>query len=544
MNPVVTIRGPVEPDLLRRWLDDLAPRSEIRAGGDATTVGGLGLDLRLDTATAPDVDPTWWAASAVRRAARTVADADTCTSPGLEDVLVDGSWTHPRAHEGRTTPAGVMLVKPGMRARPAALRDIGRRLAECGYRAERAVVVTASEIEHDDLAVRHHGAHSELALRGRMSPSERIAYLTTYDTPAFAARFGTTAGEIDIFPAQAVVDELGVPVETLRAWSSRDTARHNLDSGAVDGPNNIGDCLFVNVFQDPDHHGGRPFAVLNPHMPGVLAEFQGGSGAIAVQIDAVSDHALPWPRMRKEFCGATDPRAALPGSIRGDALAGLLDLSREDGRPVQRTNNGVHLSNGAVEALRDGWTWLRLRPDETDAGRTLAAAGVSPWDAVTKPFVVVDGIRRVAQELTDGLDARRAAELLSGGRLVAHADGREDRDVVRLVDESWERTSALRHSPATLALVLAVPPGGRAALVVVEDSASAGRATRLESGHPHTVIRCSTVDAPRTLASLTGGGTSTAVLLPLWDPQHALPGLIRPAAGRQAGRGPSTSPAA
>jgi hypothetical protein len=529
MHSVVTVIGAVKPDLLAGWLADLSPAVEIRTDDDVTTVHGLDLDLHLDATTVPHVEPTWWVASVLRRKARTVADAGSCDSPGLENVLTDGSWTHPRARRGPADVAGVMLVKPGMRAGPGALREIGHRIAECGYRAERARVITAAEIERDDLAARHHGAHSALAVRGRMSPLERIAYLTIYDKPAFAERFGSTAAEVDVFPTGVVIEKLGVPVTTLMRWSMLETARHNLNSGAVDGPNGIGDYLFVSVFRDPDYHGGRPFAVLNPHMPGVLAEFSSGSGAVAVQISPVCDDALPWWRMRKEFCGVTDPREALPGSVRGDALAGLLDVSGEDGRPVRRINNGVHLSNGAVEALRDGWTWLRLAPDDTRAGQVLRAAGVPPWSVITKPFLVIGQTRRVAQELTDHLDAERAAAVLSSGTLIEHADEGDDWETVQLVDAVWSATSELRRDPASRAVVLVRPQDGATTTVlVITDEECAGRDVERPWDHQVPVVHCAAAEAPRALSQLAGDdGLSSDAVLPLWDPEDLVTRAVR-----------------
>ncbi|PRY40482.1 hypothetical protein [Umezawaea tangerina] len=527
-RPVVRIKGTVDAELLSAWLTDVAGAVEVEVRGLVTTVRGLDLDLDLDLdpSTASHVEPTWWAASVLRRALRTVVDAGDCGSPGLENVLAGGTWAHPRARRGPADVAGIMLVKPGMRAGPSALREIGRRLAECGYRAERARAVSAEEIGRENLAVQHHGAHAELAISGRMSPLERIAYLTIYDKPSFVERFGVTAAEVDVFPAQVVLEKMGVPAETLTRWSVRDTARHNLDSGEVDGPNGIGDCLFVNVFQDPGHHGGQPFAVLNPHLPGVLAEFTAGNGAIAIQISTASDHALPWWRMRREFCGVTDPREALPGSVRGDALAGLLDLSGVDGRPVRRINNGVHLSNGAVEALRDGWTWLRQAPDDTVAGHLLAAAGVSPWSAVTKPFVVIGRARRVAQEITDGLDAEGVAPLLSGVTMLEHADDWDDSDAVELVDAVWAATTSVRQDRATRAIALVRDAG---VLVIVSDDEN----TNTEFGSTPSwerVVRCSAAEVLSTLVSLSGDhGATVDSVLPLWDPEQVVATAVRTA---------------
>lgn len=516
MNAAVTVRGPIEPDRLTNWLSDHSITVRTSANGDETMIHGLGLDLALDVSDADDADPTWWVASVLRRRLRTVADVDDCLSPGLVNVLTEGTWTHPHAGPEPADLRGVLLVKPGTRVSADALSDIGRRLAECGYRAERARFAGADEIRRHELAVRHHGPHAELAARGRMTPVERLAFLTLYDKPDFVEHFGAHPLDVDVLPAWRVIEELGVPEPALTQWSMRDTARRGLDSGAVDGPNGIGECLYVNVFQHPDYHGGRPFAALNPHMPGVLGEFHGANGAIALQISAVSDAALPWPRMRKEFCGSTEPRDALPGSVRGDAFAGILDLSGVDGQPVRRVNNGVHLSNGAVEALRDGWTWLGLEPERTTVGRAMAAAGLPPSSVITNHFVVIDGMRRVAQEVTDGLNAVEAAARLASGNLIAHPEDWDDQGTVVLIDAAWMVLSQLRREPGAKAVALARFPGVEAALLIVGDAAK----QRPPVAGPFTLISCSPAAAAATLREV-----AASMVLPLWDPQRLFQGV-------------------
>ncbi|WP_432011399.1 hypothetical protein [Streptomyces cucumeris] len=445
-------------------------------------------------------DPTWWAASEFLRRARRVPDADACGSPGLEDVLRTGEWSHPSA--GAVTPVpvdGVVVFKPGVRVLPETLRALADRLAECGYRATRARLLSGTRIRDEDLASHHYLPHVDLADRGELSVHERARFLRLYDTPAFTERFGERADAVAVLPARAVTEDLGVPPALLDEWSERSTLRWGLDSGAPDGPNGVGDCLYLNVFQDPGRHGGRPFVVLNPHLPGVLAQLRDSAHqALAILVEAHSRTPLPWDRMRREFCGVTDPERALPGSLRGDARAGALALRNADGTPVRRTNNGVHLSNGAVEALQDATTWFGLRPGDTTAGGRLRETGLHPERVLRSAFVSLAGRRRAVQEVTDGLRAQDAAAALRGGRLMEHCDGWDDMRSRELVDIAWRFTAGPRRDPEVVAVFL-------------HGSAGRGR-TSTRSGIDLLIVRDTAPSAPPVD---TGAGTATAEGVPV-----------------------------
>lgn len=414
MSGVVVVEGPHVRERLREWLADLPNVTVAEGRGGATRLFGLGVDLEVDTAQAPDVDPTFWAASVVRRAARTVPDAADCASPGLEEAVRGGVWRHPDASSDGAPLSGVLVFKPGTRLSAEVLTDIAGRLAECGYRAESAQVVPSDRIRRLGLAARHHGAFAELARRGPLIDEDRAVLLRLYGTEECVARFGPPE-KLPVYTAQEAVTDLGVPIDLLTAWNRDATLRHGFDSPHPDGPSHIGECLFAQVVADPGYNGGGAFVVLNAHMPRVLAEFE-SSDALAVTITAASRTPLPWPRVRREFCGATDPAKALPGSVRADALAGLLPLNHVSGRPLQRTANGIHLSNGAFETLKDAWVWFQADPETTEAGRHLSASGLDVRRLVDSPFVELEGRRRAVQEVTNGLGARQAAEVLRGTR--------------------------------------------------------------------------------------------------------------------------------
>ncbi|MFF4579583.1 hypothetical protein [Streptomyces sp. NPDC001389] len=460
----VTISGKLDVGRLAAGLAGAADGLTVAAAGDGLTevrTGGAGRDRALTVPDGLACDASWWAASVIRRELRRVPDAEACASPGLESVLRTGLWRHPDAPCGPVDAAGVVLFKPGMAVGAATLRELARRLADCGYRAERARVLEDEEIVGRGLAADHYLPHAELARRGTLTAEERIAFLRVYDRPEFRDRFGARPQDLPVECAYGLLAGGRLTVERLEAWSTASAELRGLDSGAVDGPNEIGDCLFVNVYADPERPGEPPVLVINPHMPGVLGQLEDiGHRAVAVLVSPAGARPLPWARMRREFCGVTDPARALPGSLRGDALAGLFPLSGPAGEPVRRTNNGVHLSNGAIEALQDARTWFGLRPDGTAAGQALRASGLDPDAVLARPFLEHAGRRRAVATVTDGLGAGAAAAALAAARLCEVDGFPGSAESVRRVDLAWGLAGELGRESGAVA-VLATGSVGR-----------------------------------------------------------------------------------
>ncbi|MDJ0381794.1 hypothetical protein [Streptomyces sp. G-G2] len=459
-----TISGKLDADRLLARLSGAADGLTVTPAGDGLTevrAHGPGRDLALTVPDGLACDASWWAASVVRRELRRVPDADACASPGLESVLRTGLWRHPDAPPGPVDAAGVVLFKPGMAVGATTLRELARRLADCGYRADRARVLEDEEIVGGRLADDHYLPHTELARRGTLTAEERIAFLRVYDRPEFRDRFGARPQDLAVVCAYDLLVGGRLSVARLEGWSTASAEQHGLNSGAVDGPNEIGDCLFVNVYKDPAHPAEPAVVVINPHMPGVLGQLEDtGHRAVAVLVAPAGARPLPWARVRREFCGVTDPARALPGSLRGDALAGLYPLSGPAGEPVRRTNNGVHLSNGAIEALQDARTWFGLRPDGTAAGQALRASGLAPDTVLARPFLEHGGRRRAVATLTDGLGAEAAAAALTAARLCEVDDFPGSAESVRRVDIAWRLAGELGREPGAVA-VLATGSVGR-----------------------------------------------------------------------------------
>ncbi|WP_405977651.1 hypothetical protein [Streptomyces sp. NBC_00158] len=488
----VTITGELDADRLVSWMSGGPDDLRVTVTGSAPTVlrvDGTDLDLDLGLAV-PDRLPceaAWWVASVIRRRLRRVPDAEACASPGLESVLRTGRWRHPDPPPDPVDAAGVVLFKPGMAVGPQTLRELAQRLAECGYRADRARVLEDEEIARGGLAADHYLPHAELARRGSLTAEERIAFLRIYDRPEFRRRFGARPQDLSVECAYELLAGGRLSAGQMEEWSTASAELRGLDSGAVDGPNEIGDCLFVNVYQDPAAKDGEAVVVVNPHMPGVLGHLEGtGHRAVAVLVAPAGERPLDWARMRREFCGVTDPARALPGSLRGDALTGLFPLRGPAGEPVRRTNNGVHLSNGAVEALQDARTWFGLPAAQTVTGQAFLASGLDPDAVLARPFLEQAGRRRAVASVTDGLASAAAVAALTPARLCEVDDFPGSAESVRRVDLAWGLADRLGKEPGAVAVLatgsvgrnLACPDSDLNLLVLVRQGRAGSARTR------------------------------------------------------------------
>jgi hypothetical protein len=442
----ITVRSDrVEPDRLRALLSEIDVVGRIAIGRsftaelagespivfvDADQAGGSDAQegpgrswadgaVVLPAETSVPLEP--WIASVAARRLRRVPGADACASPGVETVLTAGRWVGSVTAElPADGDSGVLLVKPSVRATPEFLREIVQRVAECGYGVVEARAIPASRIRELALARAHYRSHCDFAERGQLTPAERAALLRIYGTPEFEAVHGRRARDIPVLPVERFIAESGIPREFISRWSDASTAARGLDSGALDGPNELGDDKYVNLFSDPRWTPDGPIFLINPHMPSVLRWWEESpSPRVAMLLARMSPQALPWPRLRAEFCGASDGARALPGSLRRDGLEGILAVPVDPGEKVDRTRNVIHLSNGPVEAIRETALWFDRPVEEQPAGRALmAGAGVNAAALLERAYLSVDGSARPFTGATAGLSVSEAAERISRGRLL------------------------------------------------------------------------------------------------------------------------------
>jgi predicted nucleotidyltransferase len=355
-------------------------------------------------------------ASELARASRRVPYPELHRSPGLLRVLEDGRYDHPELQPSTIGPFGVLLSKPATIMTPAVLDDLAERAAECGYLVVTARMVTASELVAEGTMRRHYAAHWDIAREGRLQPDERLRLLDIYDRPGFDDRFGVAAVDVPVVPVLEYLARSGISLDAINDWSEASADAHGLNSGTFDGPNEVGDLTYVNLF-GPSDGSSPPVFLLNPHLPSVTSWFERTPTPIlAALLGSAGDDALPWARMRAEFCGGPDPSTAPPGSLRRDMWDGVWPMRYVDGIDVGRSHNGVHLSNGPVEAVREAWIWFGIAPEETEAGRTLVAACDGDADLLDAPYLRCEGRTRVLVDVTRDLSATEAARVLAGGQ--------------------------------------------------------------------------------------------------------------------------------
>ena len=385
-------------------------------------------------ASLPDGRLELWLAAELSRAIRRIPQPELHASPGLTRVLTEGSYDHPQLAPGIMSRFGVLLFKPATIVTAEVLDDLARRAGECGYSVVAARSLTPAELVASGAVRRHYAAHWEIAQAGRLQPDERLRLLRIYDRPQFDDRFGIAASDVPVFPVLEFASRSAIPLDTINEWSEASANAHGLNSGCLDGPNEVGDLTYANLFEFPDR-SASPVFLLNPHMPSVTTWFEHSpTPLVALLLGTADDEALPWARMRAEFCGGSDPSTAPLGSLRRDMWEGFWPLRYVDEIEVGRAYNGVHLSNGPVESVREAAIWFEIAPEETATGRTLLAACGGKPDFLHAEYLCFEGRTRVLVDVTRDLSTAEAARVLAAGKRLAIREQVANDATIRRVD--------------------------------------------------------------------------------------------------------------
>lgn len=371
-------------------------------------------------------------------------NAEQLTAHGIETLAEAPEYHNPRDHADGGAVGGVLLFKPETIVRADVLVDVALRAAECGYIVSAGRQVKTEEVRRRQLVRRHYHAHWEIARRGQLLPQERLRMLQIYDRSDFEAITGRGVFDIPVVPALA--DPFAEHADALAAWSETETERHGLNSGGLNGPYEVGDLTYVHLH--PAWRDAGPIFFLNPHMPTVTGWFERASRPLtALLLRVASERALPWARVRAEFCGAGIPARAAVGSLRRDMWDGVFPLRYGAGVRMSPATNGVHLSNGPVEALREAHIWFGLSAEEAGLAGLLAGCGVAFSDVLECAYVTAGGQTKILADLTRGMTVDEARNVIRAGALSAVADQPDNAETLRRVDLAYEATKAIRHDP-------------------------------------------------------------------------------------------------
>jgi hypothetical protein len=440
---LASMPAPLDTDLLTRLLAEVDPALDP------------GTFAAMDVPSLLPCSREYWIAAGVARRLRAVAHPEACEAPGLDRLMADGHYANPSATQSDAlSPVGLLMFKPGVRVTPALVDDLQRRASECGYIVAEARTIDPSVVRDRQLIRRHYQIHQDIAERGALTARERVRLLDLYDRPEFAEQFGLSADRVPVMPVAPFLERSGVPVDVLNRWSEATAEACGLNAGGMLGANEIGDDKYVNLFVDP--RGGRvpPTFLLNPHMPSVTEWYERAVHPVCVFIlQAHAPDALSWSELRRDFCGTTDPARARPGSLRRDSFEGLFPLNWEGATRLARANNGIHLSSGPVEALREIAIWFDRKAEDIALGRALVSSGIRPSDLLERSYFAMAGRAVLVTEATRNCSMVEAVDMLRHGHLLGIESQRATEATLARVDVAHRHARTLAAQTDVVAVI-------------------------------------------------------------------------------------------
>ncbi|HVG16949.1 MAG TPA: nucleotidyltransferase domain-containing protein, partial [Chitinophagaceae bacterium] len=410
----------------------------------------------------------YWIESVLRRLLRKVKAPSVIDSSLIDNLFGKGYYQASEAYPETTIDCGVLFFKPRSIVTPEAVADLQTRLADCGYAIICTKAFSPTEIKEKGLARKHYLAHSLVAEKGHLLPHERINLLRIYDKESFHLCFHQHAWEVPVMPAIEFMHQYKVPKEIIKEWSEITAERKGLDSGEIDAANEISDCKYVNVFQHPSYYDGKPVFLVNPHMLSLIDWFENIDHPLYVFfIHAVCNDALSWDRMRKEFCGVSDPACSLPGSIRKDCYEGLFPVKIKSTKKVKRIFNCIHLSNGVYESLREAKIWFDIDPLQLNLGKALQKIPDFDVQQLTEATYINHFNNRYAlTEITNGKSLDACIEIFKESTILNNIVDVDYTESLRRVDIAHRATKSLVKENTSIVATF------------ISGSASLGRASK------------------------------------------------------------------
>jgi hypothetical protein len=314
--------------------------------------------------------------------------------------------------------AGVLMLKPGVVASDQAMAELAMRLDRFGYAMGDVRTIPFAQVRERRLLRRHYHDHFEVARAGRLLPDEHTRLIELHDTATFRRDFGDPAA-IDVVSTDVVAEGCGVDPSTIARWAEDAATRYGIDSGHPLACNEVGELADVQLLPVTLTGADRPVFVVNPQMLSLARWWEDGPDDTVVALVRPSRlDPRPWPRVRSDFLGTGSPAGWPTGSIRRDMLDGRSALRYRDGIEMGIARNGVHLSNGPIEALRELSVWFDRAPGDLAVGSMLIDAGLD-LDAILAAVYLEDetGVHALSGR-TAHLDVPALVAVLRGARLL------------------------------------------------------------------------------------------------------------------------------
>jgi len=262
-------------------------------------------------------------------------------------------------------------------------------LASYDVTVHQVKILTGPELDAAGAIQQHYGVINQISRLGRPA-------LTAAADRALVDQFGDSLDRATVLGGHQFLERFSEfsPFALAMLFSNLSVAR--LGPGTYAAPAKI---------------DGEIVIVLNGFHPRQLSFFT-AEDAVCAFLHASSSTA--WEVLRSDLIGATDPAKADPGSIRGTLFA---DPAAFGLRSVNSNFNGVHMSAGPLEGLAELGRFFGAAPGGSTwrFAETLEAAGATAeeiTELTQNPDVEVDGEPTTAFDVTEGVDAEPAAELL------------------------------------------------------------------------------------------------------------------------------------
>ncbi|MDD5216607.1 MAG: UTP--glucose-1-phosphate uridylyltransferase [Candidatus Omnitrophica bacterium] len=260
---------------------------------------------------------------------------------------------NPEPYDVEHPDGGVLLIKPPAgQPYEETVKEILDRAEKRGYYADQIAVYEGSAIARLGIIPRHYENIYKVAKGGigAMDANQRFALRHAYENE-LPALLGTAYSEDLVVAALDMKTKFGLSDDVaddlvLELWNRGMGSNYKTPRGVMKAAEGVYSYAF-RLPEDPRiprEHWNKPVILANGFYMRFSKDFETpGTKTVAVLLRTIPGAEVSsWDDMRTQFAGDTNPAAALPGSIRNDALTGILKVAK---LPVSTENNVIHLSD-------------------------------------------------------------------------------------------------------------------------------------------------------------------------------------------------------